>query len=596
METTGRFLGSPMAPEDRNAVFGIDCSGPYGDGIIFKGGSWSPGGEYVQRLRIKNVSGQLRKLKYKVPETRYFSMAYPEVMVLSPGTECVVDVVFRPVVSEVYSDTIYFKMMEGEGSGGFHIPVRALLPKLHLSIPPGLDMGYCQVSAASELTFQISNIGQVAAPFEWLQPPPFQLTPMKGSVPVGGKVTVTCRLEPEDASVLVANACLMVGEGVNAIKPEPLLEMKLSAVGKYCHVAPSESRVNFGHVLPGSAHDKVHRSVILRNLSVVPAAFKFSRLEKDCDEVFELQPMSGVILPEQELKLLVKYTPITYGMHHTDHYRCTTVGGNSFTLTLAGTCAAPEVRISKVEDKFAEGFGVPDSINFRDVVVGASTTRVATLYNSSELPCWYSVLAEGTEGLFEFSSTSGVIPGCGTDHPGATHITLKFAPRHPSNFYRRVYVLLEGQMPLLLDLMGTGYISAHGEIKEVRPAPIRQAHVQAFRNRVEAGLGSLSPDELEAMADDGVHPPEYFAQVGRRGTQPIAQSSVPRPITRSGETTRNQVSVAQELFREASNDCEITASSMFVNFGCVPRGAKETQEVTLFNHTNGKVRHPCFCS
>lgn len=67
-------------------VFGIDCTGPFGDGILFKGGEWVPGGEYTQRLRVKNVSPKLKKLKYRLPTTKYFSLAYPEVISLSPGT------------------------------------------------------------------------------------------------------------------------------------------------------------------------------------------------------------------------------------------------------------------------------------------------------------------------------------------------------------------------------------------------------------------------------------------------------------------------------------------------------------------------------
>lgn len=67
-------------------VFGIDCNGPNGDGILFKGGEWAPGGEYVQHLRVKNVSPKLKKLKYRLPISKRFLMPYPEVIILSPGT------------------------------------------------------------------------------------------------------------------------------------------------------------------------------------------------------------------------------------------------------------------------------------------------------------------------------------------------------------------------------------------------------------------------------------------------------------------------------------------------------------------------------
>lgn len=75
-----------LSPRDYAQVFGIDCTGPHGDGILFKGGEWAPGGEYVQRLRVKNVSPKLKKLKYRLPTSKYFSMAYPQPMSLSPGT------------------------------------------------------------------------------------------------------------------------------------------------------------------------------------------------------------------------------------------------------------------------------------------------------------------------------------------------------------------------------------------------------------------------------------------------------------------------------------------------------------------------------
>lgn len=44
-----------------------------------------------------------------------------------------VDVVFRPMSSEVYDDVILFKMLDGPNAGGFNVPVRALLPTLQVT-------------------------------------------------------------------------------------------------------------------------------------------------------------------------------------------------------------------------------------------------------------------------------------------------------------------------------------------------------------------------------------------------------------------------------------------------------------------------------
>lgn len=133
-----------MDRDERVKRFGIDCIGPGGsDGILFKAGTWRPGGEYIQKLLIRNVSTSVKKLKYKLPSTRYFSMAYPEPIVLSPGLSQEVDVIFRPVEYEPYDDTMYIKLLDGIDGNGFTIPVRATIDNLSLSAPSGLDLGYC---------------------------------------------------------------------------------------------------------------------------------------------------------------------------------------------------------------------------------------------------------------------------------------------------------------------------------------------------------------------------------------------------------------------------------------------------------------------
>jgi hypothetical protein len=75
--------------------------GPYGDGICFLGGEWLVGGEYVQKLTVKNVGTKMRKLKYKLPDVPYFSMVFPELIDLPPGISVEIDVVFRPLQMEV---------------------------------------------------------------------------------------------------------------------------------------------------------------------------------------------------------------------------------------------------------------------------------------------------------------------------------------------------------------------------------------------------------------------------------------------------------------------------------------------------------------
>ena len=200
------------------------------------------GGEYVQKLTVKNVSTKLKKLKYRLPSTRFFSLLYPLSINLSPGTTQEFEVFFRPTRSEPYEDTIYFKLEEGQDSGGFHVPVRAFISTLQCTVPTGIDMGLCPINVTSPKTFLISNTGEVPAPFEWKVPPPFKLAPERGTVNVGESIETVLTIHPTSAQVFVANAVCKVGEGVNATKPFPRLQMKLSAVAKYPYIVASETR------------------------------------------------------------------------------------------------------------------------------------------------------------------------------------------------------------------------------------------------------------------------------------------------------------------------------------------------------------------
>lgn len=132
-----------LDPIERIRRYGLECVGPSGDGITFRAGQWQPGGEYVQKLVFRNVTTSVKKFKYKLPTSRFFTMAYPEVIILSPGMFQEVDVIFRPLEMSPYDDSILVKMQEGVNSGGFHVPVRAMISKLIVTTPFGVDLGYC---------------------------------------------------------------------------------------------------------------------------------------------------------------------------------------------------------------------------------------------------------------------------------------------------------------------------------------------------------------------------------------------------------------------------------------------------------------------
>lgn len=64
---------------------------------------------------------------------------------------------------------------------------------------------------------------------------------------------LTDRVVPPTAPVVgCGSAVCHVGEGIQAIKPDPVLTTKFSAIGKYPHLAVSEDTVDFGEVQIGT--------------------------------------------------------------------------------------------------------------------------------------------------------------------------------------------------------------------------------------------------------------------------------------------------------------------------------------------------------
>lgn len=81
----------------RKIQYGIDCADIVHFSHWFDNLTREPGGEYIKYLVIKNVVMKTQKIKYKLPQTRYFSMEFPETQTLSAGMNWTVPITFRPV-------------------------------------------------------------------------------------------------------------------------------------------------------------------------------------------------------------------------------------------------------------------------------------------------------------------------------------------------------------------------------------------------------------------------------------------------------------------------------------------------------------------
>ena len=85
---------------EKSRLYGIDV----GENLNWYG--WLPGGEYIKSIIIKNVCNDVRIIKYKLPETKFFYMKFPKVIKLAPGNSITLDISFRPIKA-VYKNIFF---------------------------------------------------------------------------------------------------------------------------------------------------------------------------------------------------------------------------------------------------------------------------------------------------------------------------------------------------------------------------------------------------------------------------------------------------------------------------------------------------------
>ena len=73
----------------------------------------------------------------------------------------------------------------------------------------------------------------------------------------------------------------------------------------------------------------------LRNHSVVPVTYKLVRENNDCDSVFHITPMKGILAHQSEIRFSVTYKPQAFGTYSCERYTFVTPGKSMCVLVWA---------------------------------------------------------------------------------------------------------------------------------------------------------------------------------------------------------------------------------------------------------------------
>ena len=540
---------APLSRAERIRRFGVDC----GDGLVWQP-TWVPGGEYTKTLTVKNVSKQAVTVKYKLPDSKFFSMAFPEKIMLNAGLSKTVEVSFRPQLLEPYDEVIEFTT----DTGSFVVPIRAMIPTVACHVPTHLDFGFCPVNDVETRSFHVTNDGELPIEFSLSCEAPFTLKPTSGTVQPRQHASIEVTFIPKDASVFVAQCvCTVAGDRSHTIK--------IGGIGKYPFLTCSSERIDCGAVLTSNTLTKHFK---LRNTSLVFARFELVRVDNDVEPSFVFHPTSGIIPPDGELDVGVQFRPKVTGTFTCDHYEVRTPGGNTVPIECSGEAVGPELVLSK------------EVINFNDVIIQLprqSSSRIFEIHNKSEIPVPFQLHSIEPNGLFTLEPAHGVVP------PNlSAHVTFTFSPPEPGNYYRRVYVLFHNAAPKAVDLIGSGYTEKR------RPMPIAPRFVAEYLHRELRNQHRLTPDELQAKADL-----RRMAMASGAVADDDGELFDPTVSEMSTMVTdpRSEVALMRGLFRGA---CWRQGAVYFeedrVAFGEGSRiKISEARTVRLVNRTNGKL-------
>ena len=520
---------------ERAHVWGIDCV----ERLTWRG--WEPGGSYVRTVTLKNVGKKALKVKYRLPQTKYFEMEFPETMKIQPGLSATVDVTFRPIRFEQYDDFIEFKVA---GAGAFQVKVSALLPFISLKMPPAVDFGYGAVNELMQKDFTFVNDGDVAVSYKWAVDLPFVFTPGEGTLEPGETGHVHAEFTPADATVNVVNAiCALTDQSGHAL-PTESYNCSVTAVGKYPYVRFSEPEIDFGEVMVGRS---VEQTVKLMNQSPVGASYEVARGETEHDHVFKCTgkgSQGGYLKQKSHEEFKVQFTPSMPGTFSSESFKAYTPGGNVATVKITGTAIGPSVTLSQ------------STFQFGSVVAGKSVRRVLDIENHSDLPVHWQIDSECL-GMFALGADRGVLEPKFQGIPGKAQVVVTFAPIEPANYHKRIIVALRDHRPLAFDVVGTGYDDKR------RPAPMRQSHVEEYRAMCAAGLitpgqppsrreRSLFPNEIDAVKASAMTAQETYMAMFE--PDPLVAVSLDKSQIDFGPT--NRFKTPQSRTVTVTNDCK----------------------------------------
>eukprot|EP00931_Biecheleriopsis_adriatica_P045665 TRINITY_DN2614_c0_g1_i1.p1 TRINITY_DN2614_c0_g1~~TRINITY_DN2614_c0_g1_i1.p1 ORF type:complete len:5069 (-),score=1280.39 TRINITY_DN2614_c0_g1_i1:105-14627(-) len=256
----------------------------------------------------------------------------------------------------------------------------------------------------------------------------FSIQPLNGRLWPHSQITCACCFLPKDALIYSATAYL------SAVGQEERAPLLIKGLGIGPKATFSYDELDVGNVFVESAH---RYEVHLLNQGEIEVDFRLINKDKGAGaDRFTFTPDHGTIAVGGQCEIIVDFKPKALGDFHQVFEWALQGSATAVTLAFRGTSIRPKFE-----------FDI-DKISFGTVSFGFLNSRMLTLTNTSEVPCYYTLKFPGDEAN-EFS----VIPSGGTLLPSCSQrIQVDFTSKTEKKYDVRLSVDLEGVGKELLSI------------------------------------------------------------------------------------------------------------------------------------------------
>ena len=324
-------------------------------------------------------------------------------------------------------------------------------------IPETIDFDFITVKNETSKSIFLDNPSEQSILFTIENAEGFIFFPNNGIIPRKRKLEIKIKIIPNLATVLVANARIILDQKYKKI-------IRLSSISKYPYLSLNKSNIDFSTVQIGHTSEQ---ELIISNNENVPGKFTIKRTSTQPGKqpcMFYISNLTGEIPPKSNFLIKILFKPMFPFCNFYETFLLSTKGGNNVMFSCSGSCKPLKTWVGA------------KSVNFKSVALGNQIKKLFRIYNDSDLATEFQIYHDNS-GAFFFDVTEGVIP-----RNSNVRVNVTFRPYETMIYYQRIFCLIRNHFIFPIDLFG----SCHNLLIKTPLLDMKQ--IELFRFKELKGL------------------------------------------------------------------------------------------------------------